>query len=88
MAKTRAQENRTIRQNAQRDQLSAQRHVQLIIENIEKMEGLEHSESSPFNLAKFKAANDQRFRILNKYLPDLKQQETKNDSFLVDLFSL
>ena len=72
MAKTRAQENRGIRQKALREQLSAQGHVQHIADNIKKIEELAYSKSAPFDLTKLKVANDQRFRLLNKYLPDLK----------------
>ncbi len=72
MAKTRAQENRGIRQKALREQLSAQGHVQYIADNIKKIEALTHSKSASFELNKLKVANDQRFRLLNKYLPDLK----------------
>lgn len=78
MAKTRAQENKAIRQLALREQLAAQCRVQHIINNIEKIEELEHSQTAQFDLAKLKAANDQRFRLLNKYLPDLKPDRPQN----------
>ncbi len=74
MAKTRAQENRGIRQKALREQLSAQGHVQQLADNIKKIEELAYSKSASFELNKLKVANDHRFRLLNKYLPDLKHE--------------
>ena len=85
MARTRAQENKQIRQQALREQLAAQGHVQQIVVNIEQMEQLTPSKDSYFELAKLKAANENRFRLLSKYLPDLKLQASKVYSPLDDL---
>lgn len=76
MAKTRAQTNRGIRQDALREQLSAQGHVQHIVDNIKNIEELdidgEHFNNS---LNKLKVANEQRLKLVNKYLPELKATE-------------
>lgn len=76
MAKTRAQQNREIRQEELRKQLAEQCRVQHVLDTIKKIEELdEESESFSNALSKLKAANDQRLKLISKYLPDLKQQE-------------
>lgn len=82
MAKTRAQENRAIRQDALREQLAAKGLVQKVLDNIDKMEELKvvitedgSSLCGQFELNKLKTANDQRLKLVNKYLPDLKSAE-------------
>lgn len=88
MAKTRAQENRAIRQEAQREQLSNQKHIEKVIENIKEIEKLDFfqkgdgdeidyklCQANKFRLDALKVANEQRLKLINKYLPDLKQQE-------------
>lgn len=90
MAKTKAQENRAIRQEALRTQLAEQCRVQHIIDNIKKINELSGVNIKDYNdateyiaalsTAKDKAsiikmAVDCQFKLLSKYLPDLKQQE-------------
>lgn len=75
MAKSRAMQNRAIRQQALREQLAEQCRLQHIIDNIIKMEKLESGDNALFELNKLKTANEQRLRLLNKYLPDLKSTE-------------
>lgn len=80
MAKTRAQQNRAIRQEALREQLAKQKHLEHVVENLKKMEELDgSSERDSFTLNKLKIANEQRMKLLNKYLPDLKNVELAND---------
>lgn len=80
MAKTRAQQNRAIRQESLRELLAEQCRIQHIIDNIVKMEELDGSvEQDSFTLNKLKIANEQRMKLLNKYLPDLKNVELAND---------
>ena len=80
MAKTRAQENRAIRQEALRQQLSSQGHVQHVIDNINKIEGLDEDSSTFTNsITKLKVANEQRLKLISKYLPDLKATELTGD---------
>lgn len=92
MAETRQQSNRRIRQEELRSQLAEQCRVQHIIDNIEKIEGLGIStegdtqeidykdlQVNQFNLSKLKTANEQRIKLLNKYLPDLKSTEVTGE---------
>lgn len=74
MAATRAATNRKIRQEALRDQLSNQKLVEKVIDNVKKMEEQGKSMESQ-ELNALKAANDARLRLINKYLPDLKAVE-------------
>lgn len=92
MARTRAQENRKIRQDALREQLANQGHLQHVVENLRKIEELtlkSVDESSKedmakrrnelqahnFEINKLKIVNEQRLKLINKYLPDLKSTE-------------
>ncbi len=80
MAETRKQSNRRIRQEALREQLSNQGHLQHIVENIQKIEKLNPRTKTFSNqLNKLKTANDQRFVLVRKYLPDLKSVELTGD---------
>ena len=73
MAKTAAQKNRAIRQGELREYLAARGGVSYVLDNIEKIEQLDvTSETFDKELAKHKIANEQR--ILNKYLPDIKEE--------------
>ena len=76
MAKTRAQENRAIRQETLREWLSKKCTGQHLIENIKKIEELDEENPNFANqLNKLRVANEQRLKILLKYLPDLKATE-------------
>lgn len=96
MGATRAQENRSIRQEALREQLSGQKHIEKVIDNIEKIEALEIDtkgdkdefdykdlQVKQFTMNKLKTANEQRLKLISKYLPDLKQQEIIIDADIV-----
>lgn len=73
MANTRAHQNRLIRQEALREQLSQQCRVQHVLDTIEEITELDPSEDgASIKLQALKAANDQRLKLLNKYIPDLK----------------
>ena len=79
MAATRANMNRKIRQDALREQLAEQGHVQQVIVNIEKIE--QHGATMEAQeLNALKIANDQRLRLVNKYLPDLKATEITGEA--------
>ncbi len=73
MGATRAHKNRALRQEALREQLAAQGHVQHLIESIEKIDDL--GEGDSFELQKLKTAAELRLKVINKYLPDLKSTE-------------
>ena len=76
MPKTRAQENKAIRQKALREQLAAQKHHEHVVNSIKKIEELAgNEEASEFELKKWKTSAELRLRLLSKYLPDLKQQD-------------
>lgn len=76
MAKTRAMENRALRQEALREQLAEQCRVQHILETLKKIEELDEGDEHFVNaLAKLRTVNEQRLKLLNKYLPDLKATE-------------
>lgn len=76
MAKTRAQQNKAIRQESLREFLSSKCTAQHLLDNIEKIEELDASDECFTNkLSKLKTASDLRMRVVGKYLPDLKQAE-------------
>jgi hypothetical protein len=80
MAKTAAQKNRAIRQGELREYLAARGGVSYVLDNIEKIEQLDvTSETFDKELTKHKVANEQRIRLLNKYLPDIKEEHIIND---------
>ena len=78
MAKTRAQKVRAVNQDELRVFLAEKNTVKQIIDNIEQIEKLNPTENPDFVkvLNKYKTANEQRIRLLNKYLPDLKEDIT------------
>ena len=81
MAKTRAQLNRAVRQEALREQLAAQGHVQHVIDNLEEMQKLDGTqETDKFNIDKLKIINEQKMKLISKYLPDLKAVELTGDA--------
>lgn len=74
MAKTRAQQNREIRKDELRAYLAERGKLDYVFDNIEKIEQLNaHSDTFNKDLAKLKTANEQRIRLLNKYLPDARE---------------
>lgn len=79
---SRANSNRAIRQDALRDQLSAQAHVQHVIDIADKLTDLagpDHAgtDLDMLQIARLKAAADIKLKLIGKYLPDLKQVEAK-----------
>ncbi len=73
--KSRANENRAIRQEELRAKLSAGGHIEHAIKNIEKIQCLKPSDTSTFELNKLKVATELQLRLVAKYLPDLKSVE-------------
>ncbi|MGB1304022.1 hypothetical protein [Pseudoalteromonas marina] len=54
--------------------------AQHLVDNLEKIEKLDPSVDNFRNsLDKYKVANEQRLKIMNKYLPDIKNVELAND---------
>ena len=74
VAKTKAQLNRQVRQEALRDQLSQQGHEQYISEIIGNLSDPEMEYDSLW-VQRLKAAADLRLKLMAKYIPDLKSQE-------------
>ena len=71
MAKTRAQKNREIRQEALRDQLEAQGHVQHVVDIADKLRSLDNKMES-LDVTRLKAAADVHIKMIDKYLPNLQ----------------
>jgi hypothetical protein len=74
MAATNAAKNRAVRQEALREQLSKQKHVEQVIKNIEKMEE-QGAAMESVELQALKAATENRLKLVDKYLPGLKSTE-------------
>jgi len=74
VAKTKAQLNRQVRQEALRDQLSQQGHEQYISEIISNLSDPEMEYDSLW-VQRLKAAADLRLKLMAKYIPDLKSTE-------------
>ena len=95
MAATRANQNRKIRQDALREQLSNQKLVEKVIDSIKEIDELasinikDYSSAEEYNAdvvaAKDKAnlikiSIDSRMRLVSKYLPDLMSTDITGDS--------
>lgn len=78
MGTTAANKNRAIRQEALREQLSAQGHVQHIVEMLNEIQDLQRDLDSN-DLARYKVAIDTKLKLIGKYLPDLKSVEHTGD---------
>ena len=75
---TTAQTNKRIRQEALREQLSKQAHVQHVIDISEKLQSLD-KELEQTEITRLKYAADLKLKLINKYLPDLKAMEIEGD---------
>lgn len=73
-----AAKNRRIRQEALRDQLSALGLVQHVIDITKKLSD-ETAEIEPNMVTRHKIVIDTQLKLINKYLPDLKQTELIGD---------
>jgi len=73
-SRNRATRNRQIRQEALRDQLSSQGHVQHVIDLIDKIQDVSGDIDNNDKQA-FKMAAELRMKLINKYLPDLKSTD-------------
>ena len=71
---SRANANRKVRQDALREQLSKQKHVEKVVENLGKLGDLEVGLDS-LQIQRLKAANDGHLKLIAKYLPDTKAVE-------------
>ena len=75
MAKTTKQAMKQVRQENHRQKLSEGKHLQYAIESIDKIEKLKASDTSAFELNKWKIAAELRLKLVDKYLPQLKGVE-------------
>lgn len=93
MAATSAQLNRQNRQENLREQLSQQKHVEQVIKNIKEIEetafddkgddgeiDYKAMQAKQYRIQALKTANEQRLKLVNKYLPDLKNTEITGDA--------
>ena len=71
---SRAAQNKKIRQEALREQLSKGKHVQHVIEIADKLSNPDNVLEST-DIQRYKAAADIKLKLINKYLPDLKATE-------------
>lgn len=79
MAETIAQRNRAVRQEELRTYLSERGRVSYVLDNIEKIEELDVSDSDfTKSLGKLKTATELRLRLLSKYLSDAKEDTTES----------
>lgn len=74
MAANNAAKNRKIRQDALREQLAAQGHVQHVVDLLNKLTERE-DEIPALELQKNKLIIDTKLALIKKYLPDTKQVE-------------
>lgn len=85
---TTAQARRAARQEDNREQIAQQGHINKVIDNIVEIEGLDFfkkgddqqidykmCQANKFRMDALKTANEQRLKLVNKYLPDLKSTE-------------
>ena len=73
-----AYRNKAIRQEALREQLSAQGHVQHVVDLAGKLADLD-TELDSVQTQRLKAAIDTKLKLIGKYLPDQKAVEVTTD---------
>ena len=79
MAKTRAQQNRAIRQESLRELLASQGHLQHVIDLCCKLAELD-TILEPSDINRLKIVIDTKLALIKKYLPDLKSTEITGDA--------
>lgn len=72
--KTRAQLNRATRQEAMREQIQAQGYHTHVLDVVKKLLDPE-LELDGADIARLKAGGDLSYKMMSKYIPDLKSQE-------------
>jgi len=72
--RTRAQQNRAVRQEALRAQIAAQGHESYAVEIITKLRDVDTDIDSAM-VQRYKVALDGHLALLKKYIPDLKSTE-------------
>ncbi len=74
MPKSKAVENRRIRQQALREQLASQGHVQHVIDIVGKLQNKDE-EMDSLMLKRYEVVINTKLKLINKYLPELKATE-------------
>ncbi len=77
-SRTVAQRNRAVRQDALREQLSKQKHLEHVIELCTKLQDLD-TEISALDRQRLKDVIDTKLKLVAKYLPDIKAVEITGD---------
>ena len=78
MGTTAANKNRSVRKEALREQLSAQGHVQHVVDILYEIKDL-RKDLDQQDLARYKVVLDTKLKLISKYLPDLKSVEHTGD---------
>jgi hypothetical protein len=78
MGTTAANKNRSVRKEALREQLSAQGHVQHVVDILDEIKDL-RKDLDQQELARYKVVLDTKLKLISKYLPDLKSVEHTGD---------
>ena len=78
MAKTRAQENRAIRQESLREQLSRQKHIEHVVDIAGLLYELD-TNLDQLAVTRLKAAADIKLKLINKYIGDVKAVEISGE---------
>ena len=76
MAETVKSKNRRMRQELLREQLSAQGHVQHVVDITNKLSELD-APLEQLDVQRLKAAADIKLKLIDKYLPSLKQTDVE-----------
>ena len=71
---SRANANKKVRQDALREQLQSQGHLQHVVDNLGKLGDLE-VKLDGLQIQRLKAANEGHLKLIAKYLPDTKAVE-------------
>lgn len=75
---TRNTKQRAVRQEALREQLSAQGHVQHVVDILDKL-GNEAADLDTQMVQRYKIVIDSKLKLIGKYLPDLKSTEVTGE---------
>jgi hypothetical protein len=78
MPETRAQLNRKVRQEALREQLKSQGHIQHVVEIVDKLRDPTCDIEADM-VQRYKYAVDTKLKLINKYLPDIKAVEVEGN---------
>jgi len=78
MGRTRAMENRAIRQEALREQLSKQKHIEQVVDIATKLGDVDN-DLDPATANRLKASAELRLRLISKYLGDVKAVEVSGE---------